>query len=456
MIGRNDPCLCGSGRKYKQCCLMKQSEDQAEQARARYFFERKLKLTNDLRSFLAEKHGGQWVLDHQKVEPFDLSMGQFREGVGSVWAFFFRKYENGMRGIDWFLEERGRRYSAKDREMLERWRAMRASCYQAVGLYERGMVIEDAWSGERYRMPYCETMIKLLPWSVSVGMIEPYMGEWCIHGAFVWSHPDAKSGVMARVQQLQEETEQAFARKLPPADIIADHYPEMINICYNANNRNERLLKTSKDTREQTYVTRIYTCRDTKLLSDMLLEMEDEYILASGTDPEKGKIVISRAERLDDIFGMIPAERRARLGLDEIHISNTLSSIVIDTKGVTVSGWWSSELEATLELLESKMAAVVGLNRINEHRESHQLPKEMVWKESDIITERTLSEQEIQAYSSLPMLLQWFRQEQEKNPEANAEMLIRKREYEQSRVNPNMTLNLLRAALGLPENPFSG
>jgi hypothetical protein len=23
-VGRNDPCLCGSGRKYKQCCMRKQ------------------------------------------------------------------------------------------------------------------------------------------------------------------------------------------------------------------------------------------------------------------------------------------------------------------------------------------------------------------------------------------------------------------------------------------------
>ena len=23
-VGRNDPCPCGSGRKYKQCCLRKQ------------------------------------------------------------------------------------------------------------------------------------------------------------------------------------------------------------------------------------------------------------------------------------------------------------------------------------------------------------------------------------------------------------------------------------------------
>lgn len=237
MVGRNDPCPCGSGKKYKQCCLMKQSEDQTEQIKVQRFFERKWRLTNDLHSFLAEKHGGGWMLDHQKMEPFDSSMDHFREGVGSVWAFFFCKYENGNRGIYWLLEERGRRYSEEDREMLERWKAMRVSCYQVVGSYEQGMVIEDVWSGERYRMPYCETMVKLPLGSVAVGMIEPYMGEWCIHGAFIWSKSDAKLGVMTRVQQLQEEAEQA-GRKLSPADIIADHYPEMINISHHANNRN--------------------------------------------------------------------------------------------------------------------------------------------------------------------------------------------------------------------------
>jgi hypothetical protein len=32
--GRNDPCHCGSGRKYKQCCLAK-DEAAAREARAR-------------------------------------------------------------------------------------------------------------------------------------------------------------------------------------------------------------------------------------------------------------------------------------------------------------------------------------------------------------------------------------------------------------------------------------
>lgn len=33
-LGRNDPCHCGSGRKYKQCCLGK-DEEKARAARAK-------------------------------------------------------------------------------------------------------------------------------------------------------------------------------------------------------------------------------------------------------------------------------------------------------------------------------------------------------------------------------------------------------------------------------------
>jgi hypothetical protein len=31
-IGRNDPCPCGSGKKYKKCCLIRQELDAQTQA----------------------------------------------------------------------------------------------------------------------------------------------------------------------------------------------------------------------------------------------------------------------------------------------------------------------------------------------------------------------------------------------------------------------------------------
>ncbi|MED4986482.1 SEC-C metal-binding domain-containing protein, partial [Geobacillus stearothermophilus] len=32
-IGRNDPCPCGSGKKYKKCCMNKQQEREIKRVR---------------------------------------------------------------------------------------------------------------------------------------------------------------------------------------------------------------------------------------------------------------------------------------------------------------------------------------------------------------------------------------------------------------------------------------
>lgn len=273
----------------------------------------------------------------------------------------------------------------------------------------------------------------------------------------MWGHPDVKSEVMTRVRQLQEETVQASDPKLSPAEIIAGNYPDIMNMCHKINDRSAKYFKNLADTREHVYVTRNYTCEAPQLLEDKLLDIADEYILSPGTDPEKGKIVISRAEKLDDLFGAIPADRRERLGLNEIHISGDLGNIVIEKQKVTVSGWRSGELESTLELLESELAPMVGLTLVDEREESHQIPKELVHKSYNIITDKYLSQEENTAYVNLHRHLQWFQDEREKAPGESVELLLRTREYEQYRANPKMSnLNLLREALGLPGSPFSG
>jgi hypothetical protein len=38
-IGRNDPCHCGSGNKYKKCCLAKDTADIKTEFKAKYRFE---------------------------------------------------------------------------------------------------------------------------------------------------------------------------------------------------------------------------------------------------------------------------------------------------------------------------------------------------------------------------------------------------------------------------------
>lgn len=74
-IGRNEPCPCGSGRKYKQCCLQRQREDPAA------FPLRRLKI-----SLLAEIEKIQDAARHRKETVRELGVFiLFADQEGNAW-----------------------------------------------------------------------------------------------------------------------------------------------------------------------------------------------------------------------------------------------------------------------------------------------------------------------------------------------------------------------------------
>lgn len=73
-VGRNDPCPCGSGHKYKKCCLDKE-EDQASELKDRYFREYRIRLKgpDDIKMI---KRAGRVALD-----TLDLVEQEIRPGM---------------------------------------------------------------------------------------------------------------------------------------------------------------------------------------------------------------------------------------------------------------------------------------------------------------------------------------------------------------------------------------
>jgi len=50
-VGRNDPCPCGSGLKYKKCCLLKETQERALDMHAEQMIAAKSAMLGELRSF---------------------------------------------------------------------------------------------------------------------------------------------------------------------------------------------------------------------------------------------------------------------------------------------------------------------------------------------------------------------------------------------------------------------
>ena len=73
-VGRNDPCPCGSGLKYKKCCLGKNDSD-IETMKEKYLHEHKIRL-KEKNDIVAMKKAGRLA-----VEMLDLVKGHIRPGI---------------------------------------------------------------------------------------------------------------------------------------------------------------------------------------------------------------------------------------------------------------------------------------------------------------------------------------------------------------------------------------
>ena len=55
IVGRNDLCPCGSGKKYKKCCLQKENVTQIQEYKIERFYQQKHKLVQQLEEFIYER-----------------------------------------------------------------------------------------------------------------------------------------------------------------------------------------------------------------------------------------------------------------------------------------------------------------------------------------------------------------------------------------------------------------
>ena len=142
-VGRNDPCPCGSGRKYKKCCLRKEAGAQESVHKRDAVHDRDERLVQDL---------VEYALD--RFEPDDEGIARTFADPESAFPFIipwsvYGHPVDGKRIVELYLEDQGKRLPRADREWLEAQRAAWLSVWKVTGV-ERGRYVglEDLLSGE--------------------------------------------------------------------------------------------------------------------------------------------------------------------------------------------------------------------------------------------------------------------------------------------------------------------
>jgi hypothetical protein len=131
-VGRNDPCPCGSGRKFKKCCQDKRPSTRFTQA------DRALALAK-LDRFIAEELGPEddaafedfWGPLADRAGELEDDWSELSEAVIDSWFSFDRPLEDGRPAVDHFLEIHAR-LPAGERAFLEIMRDTSMRLYEVV------------------------------------------------------------------------------------------------------------------------------------------------------------------------------------------------------------------------------------------------------------------------------------------------------------------------------------
>jgi hypothetical protein len=113
-IGRNEPCPCGSGKKYKRCCLA--SEEAAARPPSQEWHELDYRLMLEIGQWAKRRFGQAWATCGADY-PADFENQPEHFPLFMSWVNCERKIE-GRPVASWYLEERGRNLMAHERDWL--------------------------------------------------------------------------------------------------------------------------------------------------------------------------------------------------------------------------------------------------------------------------------------------------------------------------------------------------
>ncbi|MGG0716241.1 SEC-C domain-containing protein [Robertmurraya massiliosenegalensis] len=270
VIGRNEPCPCGSGKKYKQCCLKKEKVVELGQVQQKQFFQMKHRLVERL---MEEVLGSYSSIEYQSLmKEFRKRTGvrDLMDGYGHHWLLFFYRHSafGGLRGIEWYNRKRGKRDEPALQRLAKVWETLVPRLIQHVDFNEQGVLVEDLFTHERFHMPYCETLLEPQPWAGAFCLLEERNGGYYMNGVASIVGPEKLKEAEALLKSNLKETGNSYEQA------ALDLYPEMTGALLRKEDR------ADKEESEWTHTTLVYSMHDvnevmTAIHQTGLLEMEE-------------------------------------------------------------------------------------------------------------------------------------------------------------------------------------
>ncbi len=189
------------------------------QVKRERFFHLKHQLVENLGKAVYSSYSVE-ELRSLKKEFESRAKGNAPEAFFNHWLFFFYRDQHGKRAI-----ERYNQNNHDEPQLIElgaKWEKMTPHLIQQVDYDERGVIMEDLFTSERFHMPYCETMPQWTPWAGTFCMLEEFDGGFYINGVAAVVSPDQVKQAFVFIAQQMKESER------PLNEVVFEYYPEIL------------------------------------------------------------------------------------------------------------------------------------------------------------------------------------------------------------------------------------
>ena len=234
-IGRNDPCPCGSGKKYKRCCLgldiipfpavtdyPQGSFTEAERASA----ARKLLDFASTEEFSGEREIGLSLFwggrlsdrSDEEIQTIEELDEQFQINF-NTWSLFDADIDDGKTIAEFFLEREGPRLKSGERAYLTEALKTHFRLYEVENVdLDQGFLLKDLWTGESCQVRERSATHFLVKWDLmATRLMKKENDIWEIDGGIFNFPARTKAFLLKELRSYYKQ----FQRVLPGKDDTA-------------------------------------------------------------------------------------------------------------------------------------------------------------------------------------------------------------------------------------------
>jgi len=225
-ISRNDPCPCGSGMKYKKCCLRKELESQRQ---PKTYHNYCLELVDSLRpkviqfmketghdQFIEKAFGEYWRTSEPGLDPPAVSKAAYLEFLEwYIHDYPIPGYSQPV--IRLFLESHPK-LPPEEMQILQDWQEAFISVFQVKEVeLGKGVWAEDIFSGEEFFLSDVSLSNQIKKWELITFRRIKVLNEWQLSAAGGREHPKYKEDI----QRFIMEHFQVYKKQHPAAELPA-------------------------------------------------------------------------------------------------------------------------------------------------------------------------------------------------------------------------------------------